>query len=73
MKEEHEKDIIEKKLTADSALLILMELALDESKNKTGFADGGFAQEHEFELTDFALLSAAVRALLLSGSRCHYG
>ena len=29
-----------------------LELSLDESEDKGGFADGGFAQKHELELND---------------------
>lgn len=46
----------------DCALLVLVELSLDEAQHQRGLADGRLAQQHQLELADFALC-AAVGAL----------
>lgn len=49
------------RLTADGALLVLVELALDEAQHQAGFPHRRLAQQHQLELTDFTGLGLPVR------------
>lgn len=56
---------------ADRALLVLVELALDETQHKTRLADGALAQQYQLELANLAL-GRTVRSLRLASSVCHF-
>ena len=45
-----------KSLTSYRALLVFMELALDEPQHQTRLSNSRLSQKHEFKLADFALL-----------------
>lgn len=57
-------------LTSDGALLVLMELALDEAQHQAGLSHCRFPQQHQLELADLVARRRAVGPRC-SASPCH--
>ena len=59
-------------VTSDGALLVFVELALDEAQDEARLADGRLAEQDQFELADLAL-RRAVGPLRRAGRRRRTG